>query len=349
MSIQDVLKKSFLNQFNSDLSTTSIVGTLILTALIGTYIFVIYRAVCRKAFYSKSFAISLPVISMITASIIISIQSSVVISLGMVGALSIVRFRTAVKDPMDLAFLFWTISVGIICGAGLLEVAVEASILITIVMLLLHFVPNVKPALLLLVNGTDSKIQAELEQVLKDGTRFYKIKSRNMTGTGIDMIVELKTKDEGALMEKVLAIPAVESATLMTHDGEITYILKPVLTVSPQPIGCGEILCIFFYAKTALVTQSGFNCFHEGSIELSLVLTGSFGLLLPLQAGADVMLTLLDLSNHAFLGTAALKTTQSTLQRLVLLDANFRHCFPSLRWHPARSRMLSGPYRLDTL
>lgn len=195
MSIQDVLKKSFLNQFNSDLSTTSIVGTLILTALIGTYIFVIYRAVCRKAFYSKSFAISLPVISMITASIIISIQSSVVISLGMVGALSIVRFRTAVKDPMDLAFLFWTISVGIICGAGLLEVAVEASILITIVMLLLHFVPNVKPALLLLVNGTDSKIQAELEQVLKDGTRFYKIKSRNMTGTGIDMIVELKTKD----------------------------------------------------------------------------------------------------------------------------------------------------------
>ena len=96
MSIQDVLKKSFLNQFNSDLSTTSIVGTLILTALIGTYIFVIYRAVCRKAFYSKSFAISLPVISMITASIIISIQSSVVISLGMVGALSIVRFRTEI-------------------------------------------------------------------------------------------------------------------------------------------------------------------------------------------------------------------------------------------------------------
>ena len=108
-------------------------------------------------------------------------------------------------------------------GEALFEVAVEASILITIVMLLLHFVPNVKPALLLLVNGTDSKIQAELEQVLKDGTRFYKIKSRNMTGTGIDMIVELKTKDEGALIEKVLAIPAVESATLMTHDGEVTY------------------------------------------------------------------------------------------------------------------------------
>ena len=349
MSIQDVLKKSFLNQFNSDLSTTSIVGALILTALIGTYIFVIYRAVCRKAFYSKSFAISLPVISMITASIIISIQSSVVISLGMVGALSIVRFRTAVKDPMDLAFLFWTISVGIICGAGLFEVAVEASILITIVMLLLHFVPNVKPALLLLVNGTDSKLQAELEQVLKDGTRFYKIKSRNMTGTGIDMIVELKAKDESTLMEK----GSRHSRSRKRHSDDPrrrNYILNPVLTVSPQPIRLrGNLPCIFSYAKTALVTQSGFNCFHEGLVELSLVLTGSFGLLLPLQAGADVMLALLNLSDHAFLGTAALKTTQSALQRLVLLDANFRHCFPSLRWHPAQSRMLSGPYRLDTL
>ena len=160
---------------------------------------------------------------MITASIIISIQSSVVISLGMVGALSIVRFRTAVKDPMDLAFLFWTISVGIICGASLFEVAVESSVLITIVMLLLHFVPNVRPALLLLVNGTDSRIQTELTQVLKAGTSSYKIKSRNLTGTGIDMIIELKTKDEAALVEKVLAIPMVESATLMTHDGEITY------------------------------------------------------------------------------------------------------------------------------
>ena len=80
---------------------------------------------------------------------------------------------------------------------------------------------------------------------------------------------------------------------------------------------------------------------QEGLIELSLVLTGSFGLLLPLQAGADVMLTLLDLSNHAFFGTAALKTTQSALQRLVLLDANFRHCFPSLR----RIRLCPGCFQ----
>lgn len=101
MSFKDIFKKSFLSQFNSDLSTTSIVMALLITAIIAIYIFAVYRVVCRKAFYSRSFAISLPVIAMITASVIIAVQSSIVISLGMVGALSIVRFRTAVKDPMD--------------------------------------------------------------------------------------------------------------------------------------------------------------------------------------------------------------------------------------------------------
>lgn len=223
MSIQDIVKKSFLSQFNSDISTTSLLVTLLVTALIGCYILLVYRVVCRKAFYSKSFAISLPVIAMITAAIIVAIQSNAVISLGMVGALSIVRFRTAVKEPMDLAFLFWSISTGIICGASLLEVAVVSALMITIVMLVLHLVPHVRPALLLLVNGTDPKLQGELEQVLKANTVFYKIKSRNVSAGSIDMIVELKTREEMGLVEKVLAVPHVERATLMFHDGEVTY------------------------------------------------------------------------------------------------------------------------------
>ena len=223
MSFKDIFKKSFLSQFNSDLSTTSIVMALLITAIIAIYIFAVYRVVCRKAFYSRSFAISLPVIAMITASVIIAVQSSIVISLGMVGALSIVRFRTAVKDPMDLAFLFWSISVGIICGATLYEVAVEASILITIVMLGLHYVPNAKPALILLVNGTNADVQEEVRRVLEESTSWYRIKSRNVSASGMDMIVELKTKQEDTLAQKVLAISGVENATLMTHDGEVTY------------------------------------------------------------------------------------------------------------------------------
>ena len=223
MSFKDIFKKSFLSQFNTDLSTTSIVMALLITAIIAIYIFAVYRVVCRKAFYSRSFAISLPVIAMITASVIIAVQSSIVISLGMVGALSIVRFRTAVKDPMDLAFLFWSISVGIICGATLYEVAVEASILITIVMLGLHYVPNAKPDLILLVNGTGADVQEAVKQVLEENTKWYQIKSRNVSASGMDMIVELKTKQEDTLAQKILAVPGVENATLMTHDGEVTY------------------------------------------------------------------------------------------------------------------------------
>lgn len=223
MNFQDIIKKSFLEQFNTDLSTAKILAILALTAIIGVYIFFIYRITCRKAFYSRAFAISLVVIGMVTSAIIMAVQSSVVISLGMVGALSIVRFRTAIKDPMDLGFLFWSISVGIICGAGLLEIALLASALITVVMLGLHFIPHGKPALLLIVNADSADTEEAMVAVLKKETQFYKIKSRNVTTTGINIIIELKTKNDRQLFANTSSIEGVRSATLMTHDGEITY------------------------------------------------------------------------------------------------------------------------------
>lgn len=223
MSVRDVIKNSFLNQIDTEISTTTVLMVLAVTAILGIYIFFVYRMVCKKAFYSKSFAISLVVVALVTSIIIITIQSSVVISLGMVGALSIVRFRTAIKDPMDLAFLFWAISVGIICGANLYEIALEGSLVITVIMLLLYLVPNVQPALLLLVNTTDLTVEWDIEEILKKETRYYKIKSRNVTSEGIDMIIELKTKDEMGLIQNISALKEVESATLMAHDGEIVY------------------------------------------------------------------------------------------------------------------------------
>lgn len=223
MSVRDVIKNSFLNQINTDISTTNVLVVLLITAILGVYLFFIYRMVCKKAFYSKSFAISLVVIALVTSIIIITIQSSVVISLGMVGALSIVRFRTAIKDPMDLAFLFWAISIGIICGANLYEIALEGSLVITFVMLLLYTVPNVQPAHLLLINATDLMAEAEINEILKGSTRYYKVKSRNITSIGIDMIIELKSKDEAELIKNISELEKVESVTLMEHDGEITY------------------------------------------------------------------------------------------------------------------------------
>ena len=203
MSIKDILKNSFLNQFNTPMDMSRILTSLLCAAALGVYVFVIYRITCRKAFYSKGFAISLVAIDLITAAVIMAVQSSAVISLGMVGALSIVRFRTAIKDPMDLAFLFWVISLGIICGAALYEIAILASLLITVVMLVLHFIPNVRPALLLIVNLENVDAEPALKEVLKERTSFYKIKSRNVTSTGLDMIVELKTTNETDLIKQI--------------------------------------------------------------------------------------------------------------------------------------------------
>ena len=118
MSFKDIFKKSFLEGFAStEITTLTVVTALGVACLLALYIFFVYRVVTRKTFYSKNFNITLAGVTVITASLILTMQSSVVLSLGMVGALSIVRFRTAIKEPMDLMFLFWSISVGIICGA----------------------------------------------------------------------------------------------------------------------------------------------------------------------------------------------------------------------------------------
>ncbi len=222
MGINDIIKKSFLNQLNSELSASTILMVVGMTALIGIYLFFVYRLTCRKAFYSRSFAISLVMIAIITSIIIVTVQSSVVISLGMVGALSIVRFRTAVKDPMDLAFLFWAISAGIICGAGIYEVAFIGSLVITIIMLLLHLVPDVSAGMLLLVNAESVEVEEPLNDALKKYAKHCRVRSRNITANGMDMLVELQTKDEASLIREVSALKGVRGATLMSHDGEVT-------------------------------------------------------------------------------------------------------------------------------
>lgn len=224
MGFQDVLKKSFLEGFSSgDLTTTTIVMSLLVTAVIAVYIFAVYRVVTRKSFYSKSFNISLVALALITAAIILTIQSSVVISLGMVGALSIVRFRTAVKDPQDLVFLFWSISTGIICGAGLFEVAAITAVLVTIVLLVLELFPAKKESLLLIVNAEDCDAEDDLLDVIEAYTKNYHVRSRNLTMNGMDMIVELRVKDGGSLLKEVGEIEKVRSVSLLSHDGEVTY------------------------------------------------------------------------------------------------------------------------------
>ncbi len=157
MSFKDIFKKSFLEGFAStEITTLTVVTALGVACLLALYIFFVYRVVTRKTFYSKNFNITLAGVTVITASLILTMQSSVVLSLGMVGALSIVRFRTAIKEPMDLMFLFWSISVGIICGAGLAQVAVILSVVMTLGILILDRLPVARAPMIFVVNAITS-------------------------------------------------------------------------------------------------------------------------------------------------------------------------------------------------
>ena len=222
MGFNDVLKKSFLEGVNvTDFSITSVLLTLVITSLLGIYVYLVYRLVSKKEFYSKNFNISLVAMAMITAAIILSIQSSVVISLGMVGALSIVRFRTAIKDPMDLVFLFWSISIGIICGAGLYGMALILSLCVTIVILVLESMPAASASMLLILNAEEAGVEDEVTAIVEKYARYYRVKSRNLTKNGLDLVMELRIKtNEAEMVREINKLPKVESVSLLSHDGE---------------------------------------------------------------------------------------------------------------------------------
>ena len=224
MSFADIFKKSFLEGYASgQIDITEIVICMLITVLIGMYIFMVYRIITRNSFYNRNFNLSLIALAVITAAIILTIQSNIVISLGMVGALSIVRFRTAIKDPMDLVFLFWSISIGIICGAGFAVVAVIASVIITVIVLLFERLSVGTAAVILLVNATDYKTESQIMSIVESHCSMYKVKARNLTKNKMDMAVEVKTDKGAALVEQLMDLECVTSASLVDHDGEVTF------------------------------------------------------------------------------------------------------------------------------
>ncbi|MBQ9968111.1 MAG: DUF4956 domain-containing protein [Oscillospiraceae bacterium] len=224
MNMSDIFKKSFLNGFEAaDINAYTALAAMLLSCVLALYIFTVYRVVTRKTFYSKSFGVSLAGICLITAGIILTIQSSIVVSLGMVGALSIVRFRTAIKDPMDLMFLFWSIAAGIICGVGLAEIALILSVLLTVGILVLDKLPVAKAPLLLVINADDRGCEARVMEIVGQFAKYSAVKSRSMTKTSFDLVVELRTANGAELIGRLLEDDGITAASLMSHDGETTF------------------------------------------------------------------------------------------------------------------------------
>ena len=224
MSVKDVIKKSFLQGFqNTDISMRALALTLLVAGLLGIYIFLVYRLMTTNTFYSKSFNVSLILMCVITTAIIITIQSSVVVSLGMVGALSIVRFRTAVKDPLDLIFMFWSISVGIICGAGMAGLAAILCVGITVLALLFYYLPEARQSLILVVNAVDNDCADSVYATVRRYDRHYHVKSRNLTRDNVDFLLEVRVKDSEALLKVLGQVRGVKSVSLVAHKGESVY------------------------------------------------------------------------------------------------------------------------------
>ena len=223
MGIQDIIKKSFLEGYaTGDIGISTVLVCILCTTVLAAYIFLFYRMIRKNAFYNRSFNLSLMGMAVLTAAIILTIQSNIVVSLGMVGALSIVRFRTAIKDPMDLVFLFWAISIGIICGAGFAMIAVIASMGLTVIVLLFSAVPDARGNLLLVVNASSHKEEEAILKTVKEHCRRHKSRARNVTKTNLNLAMEVRLEDQAALIDQLMALEAVSSASLVEYEGDVT-------------------------------------------------------------------------------------------------------------------------------
>lgn len=220
MTFSDVFKSSFLSNINS-FSTLDVLLALGLSFVLGLFIFFIYKKTYQGVMYSDSFGVSLIAMSMITSLVIIAVTSNVVLSLGMVGALSIVRFRTAIKEPMDIAFLFWSIAVGIVLGAGLLPLAIIGSVIIGIIIVIFSTRKTGDIPYILVVNCENEETEIEAGKLIKAEAKKSLLKSKSVNKIGVELTYEVRIKEENTgFVNKVSSCEGVTNAVLVSYNGE---------------------------------------------------------------------------------------------------------------------------------
>lgn len=221
INFKDIFKSSFLERAVTSFSPVDVLVAISVAFLLGLFIYCVYRRIYGGVMFSKSFSVSLIAMSMMTSLIILGVTSNVVLSLGMVGALSIVRFRTAVKDPMDIVFLFWSIGVGILTGAGLLPIAVLGSLAIGAVLVFFVRRTNYDNPYVLLIKVKDDETEKAVLEALKPSVKRMLIKSKTVTAAGTELAVDVRLEGSATGFVNSLAKhPGVVSVTLVSYDGE---------------------------------------------------------------------------------------------------------------------------------
>lgn len=220
MTFNDIFKSSFLE----NVTEFSILDTLIglgFALVIGLFIFVIYKKTLTGVLYSNGFALTLVGLSLVTTLVIMAVTSNVVLSLGMVGALSIVRFRAAIKEPVEIVFLFWSLAVGIVIGAGMLPLAVIGSAIIGLILLLFANRKVRHNPYILVLSCADEGAESAALELLGRNTAHWQVKSKTVTASGIELTAELRARDaSSAFVNEISRLPGVGNATLVSYNGE---------------------------------------------------------------------------------------------------------------------------------
>ena len=221
MGTLEKILTTITNNYQSEAVTTATLLAM-LTVVMGLalYEYVIYKVVSRRAFYNRSFNITIAILPFFISTIIMCLQSNIVITLGTIGALAIVRFRTAVKDPVDMIYILWSIHIGIICGCQLYEVAVITSIIVTVFLLALNYIKINSKSFCLVIHLNTSEnedvFMSDITQLMKK----YRIKSRNYSGKGMDYVIECSLDNPSEVTKALEKNEMVERFSLLEYDTE---------------------------------------------------------------------------------------------------------------------------------
>ena len=220
MTFNDIFKSSFLENIAS-VSILDMVIALVLAFGIGMFIFLVYKKTYQGVMYSSSFGTTLIALTMISTVVILAVTSNVVLSLGMVGALSIVRFRTAIKEPLDIAFLFWSIAVGIVLAAGMIPLAVIGSIIIGVILLVFVNKKSHCNPYIVVVQCDGNESEKAVKKYLDENTKKCIVKSKTAQKDLVELNLDVRLKDDNTDFVNVIAnMKGVRSAVLVSYNGE---------------------------------------------------------------------------------------------------------------------------------
>ncbi|MBQ9842538.1 MAG: DUF4956 domain-containing protein [Oscillospiraceae bacterium] len=220
MNFNDILKSSFLENVSS-IGVLDMLLTIMLSFGIGLFIFLIYKKTYRGVMYSAGFGTTLIALTMITSIVILAVTSNVVLSLGMVGALSIVRFRTAIKDPLDIAFLFWSIGAGIILAAGMIPLAIIGSVCIGLILLVFVNQKSHMHPYMVVLNCINHDAEVKAKEFLAKNVTRSTVKSKSAVKGAIEMNIEVRLKEDDTDFINILSeMPGVNSAVIVSYNGD---------------------------------------------------------------------------------------------------------------------------------